>query len=90
MRQLDCVNNLRLLQPAVGRVAGRRDPERHPVHYDREVAAFVGAIRTGTPPPAPAEQGLVVMRIIDAVYRSAETGRQIDLSRAGESEQAVA
>src|SRR5439155_21469751 len=58
--------------------------------YDREIAAFVGAIRTGTPPPAPAEQGLVVMRIIDAVYRSAETGRQIDLSRAGESEQAVA
>ena len=58
--------------------------------YDREIAAFVGAIRSGTPPPAPAEQGLVVMRIIDAVYRSAETGRQIDLSRAGESEQAVA
>jgi predicted dehydrogenase len=58
--------------------------------YDREVAAFVGAIRAGTPPPVPAEQGLVVMRIIDALYRSAATGRQIDLSRLGESEEAVA
>jgi predicted dehydrogenase len=58
--------------------------------YDREVAAFVAAIRAGTPPPAPAEQGLVVMRIIDALYRSAETGRQIDLASAGEDDAAVA
>jgi hypothetical protein len=30
------------------------------------------------------------MRIIDALYRSAETGRQIDLSPSSESEEAVA
>src|SRR5918912_771870 len=58
--------------------------------YDREIAAFVGAIRAGTPSPVPAEQGLTVMRIIDALYRSAETGRQIDLSPPGESAAAVA
>lgn len=45
--------------------------------YDREVAEFVACIRTGTPPPATAEQGLTIMRIIDALYRSAETGQQI-------------
>lgn len=47
--------------------------------YDREMADFVSCIRTGTPPPATAEQGLTIMRIIDALYRSAETGEQINL-----------
>jgi predicted dehydrogenase len=58
--------------------------------YDREIAAFVGAIRAGTPSPVPAEQGLTVMRLIDALYRSAKTGRQIDPSCPGESAAAVA
>ncbi len=48
--------------------------------YDREIAAFVAAIRAGTPPPIPAAHGLTVMRIVDALYRSAETGRQIELA----------
>ena len=45
--------------------------------YDREIAAFVQSIRTGVPPPATAEQGLTVMRIIDALYRSAATGQEV-------------
>jgi predicted dehydrogenase len=45
--------------------------------YDREIAAFVHSIRTGVPPPATAEQGLTVMRIIDALYRSAATGQEV-------------
>ena len=45
--------------------------------YDREIAAFVQSIRAGTPPPATAEQGLTVMRIIDALYRSAATGQDV-------------
>ena len=48
--------------------------------YDREVAAFVHCLRTGTPPPATFEQGLTIMRIIDALYRSATSGKQVDLS----------
>jgi predicted dehydrogenase len=47
--------------------------------YDREIAAFVQSIRTGTPPPATAEQGLTVMRIIDALYRSAQTGQEVSV-----------
>jgi predicted dehydrogenase len=45
--------------------------------YDREIAAFVQSIRTGVPPPATAEQGLTVMRLIDALYRSAATGQEV-------------
>ena len=45
--------------------------------YDREIAAFVQSIRTGTPPPATAEQGLTVMLIIDALYRSAQSGQEV-------------
>jgi predicted dehydrogenase len=48
--------------------------------YDREIAAFVQSIRTGAPPPATAEQGLTVMRIIDALYRSAATGQETRVS----------
>ncbi len=49
--------------------------------YDHEVAIFIDSIRTGTPPPATVEQGLAVLRIIDALYRSAEAGREIVISR---------
>lgn len=48
--------------------------------YDHEVALFVDSIRTGAPPPATAAQGLTVLRVIDALYRSAEAGREIVVS----------
>ena len=47
--------------------------------YDHEVALFVDSIRTGAPPPATAAQGLTVLRIIDALYRSAGAGREITI-----------
>jgi len=52
----------------------RLPAEARGAEYDREVAVFVECIRAGTPPPASAEQGLTVLRVIDALYRSAETG----------------
>jgi predicted dehydrogenase len=39
----------------------------------------VRAILAGEPVPAPGEQGLQVMRILDALYQSAEEGREIRL-----------
>ncbi len=45
--------------------------------FDHEIAIFVDSIRTGTPPPATVDQGLAVLRVIDALYRSAEAGREI-------------
>ncbi|WP_018132136.1 Gfo/Idh/MocA family protein [Effusibacillus pohliae] len=40
---------------------------------------FARAVRTGTPPLCSAEEGLRVARILDALYRSAEAGREIRL-----------
>jgi len=44
-------------------------------HRD-EVKAFVNAIVEGKPSPVPGEQGLILNAIFDAMYRSAETGRE--------------
>lgn len=41
------------------------------------VAAVVAAVREGTPPPIPMEQGLQLQTLIDALYRSAELGREV-------------
>ena len=40
---------------------------------------FAEAIISGTPHPAPGEQGLVVMEILDAVYESARTGAPVKI-----------
>ncbi len=40
-------------------------------------AAFVRAILAGEPNPAPGEQGLKVMRILDGLYKSAAEGREV-------------
>ncbi len=44
-----------------------------------ECMAFAEAIVNGAPSPVPAEQSLQVIRILDAVYRSQETGGEIRL-----------
>ena len=46
---------------------------------ETEYAHFVSCIRSGQPVSAPAEQGLAMMRIIDAVYLAAEQDREIRL-----------
>jgi predicted dehydrogenase len=45
--------------------------------YDAELRAFIEAVRDGAPVPVPGEQALAVTRILDALYRSAETGREV-------------
>lgn len=55
-------------------------PESDAGDYDQEMATFVTCIRTGTTPPATPEQGLALMRIIGALYESAETGHEIVIS----------
>ena len=46
---------------------------------ETEYAQFVSALRNGTAVPATATQGLAMMRIIDAIYRSSEADREIRL-----------
>jgi predicted dehydrogenase len=47
-------------------------------HY-LAVAQFVNCVQQDLPSPAPAAEGLVIMQMIEAIYRSAEQGREISL-----------
>ncbi len=47
--------------------------------HEAEIRAFVQALLDGTPVPVPGEQALVVTQILDALYLSAETGREVPL-----------
>lgn len=47
--------------------------------FQREIDHFVDCVINGTPCRAPAEDGVVLMKILDAIYKSAETGHEIIL-----------
>lgn len=57
--------------------------EIRPVHETAAApgfhAEFVAAIRAGAPPQVPPEQGTRLMGILEALYLSAETGREVRL-----------
>jgi predicted dehydrogenase len=44
-----------------------------------EVAAFVEAVRTGGPVPIPGEEALLATEILDAIYASSASGREVRL-----------
>ena len=41
------------------------------------MAHFVDCIQNGTECRAKAEDGIIVMKILDAIYKSAETGHEV-------------
>jgi len=45
-----------------------------------EVAALVVALRHNNPSPAPGEQAAMASQIIDAIYESSETGKEVVLT----------
>ncbi len=45
--------------------------------HEEEIRRFIQAIREGGPSPIPPEEALNVQKILDAVYKSSETGRQV-------------
>jgi predicted dehydrogenase len=45
--------------------------------HDGEIRSFVQAIIDDTPVAVPGEHGLMVSRILDAIYESSETGREV-------------
>ena len=47
--------------------------------FEREIAHFVDCVMNGTPCRAPAEDGVVLMKILDAVYESARTGAEVKI-----------
>jgi len=44
---------------------------------EREIAHFVECIKEKKEPSSSGEKGLRVMRILDAIYESAKTGREV-------------
>lgn len=51
-----------------------------PSSMRREIADVVGAVREGRPPLASGAQALRVQAVVDALYRSAATGREVDVA----------
>ncbi len=49
------------------------------VQFTNEIAEFVAAIREQRAPDATVEQGLEILRILDAIYRSAKAGAEVRL-----------
>ena len=48
--------------------------------HEQEILHFVECLKNGTEPIATGEHGLDVMRILDGIYRSAETGELVRIS----------
>jgi predicted dehydrogenase len=56
-----------------------REPHCPQSMYDTQLAYFLDCIRTGRRPSPGGAEGLVNMRLVDAAYRSAESGQVIKL-----------
>jgi len=57
--------------------------------FANETRHFAECVRDDTEPLATVDQGLEILRILDAVYRSAAEGREISLTDAGSMQYAV-
>ncbi|HUW55786.1 MAG TPA: Gfo/Idh/MocA family oxidoreductase [Planctomycetota bacterium] len=49
---------------------------KHPAHC-REIELFIEALRKNRPVPVPGEECLITQKILDGIYKSAETGREV-------------
>lgn len=45
--------------------------------FENEINHFIDCVKNGTPCRNPAQDGVEIMRILDAIYLSAETGREV-------------
>ncbi|CAH2402697.1 hypothetical protein [Mesorhizobium ventifaucium] len=53
----------------------------NPIYFDREAAAFVTSLRTGTPSVVPATQAHNVNRLLEAMFKSSElAGAEVSLT----------
>lgn len=77
---LDLINeaNTRVYREESGTLTDTAPVFLPQVHtHEVEIRAFVQALTDGTPVLVPGEQALVVTQILDALYQSAETGREV-------------
>lgn len=47
--------------------------------HEGEIIAFIDAIRNDKPSPVPGEDGLMVAKILDAIYESSEKGKEVPI-----------
>ena len=47
--------------------------------FSDEIDHFVDCVQNGTPCRAPAEDGIAIMKILEAIYESARTGHEVTL-----------
>ncbi|MGI6715618.1 MAG: Gfo/Idh/MocA family protein [Eubacteriales bacterium] len=47
--------------------------------FENEIAHFIDCVQNGTPCRSPAEDGVVLMKMIDAIYESAKTGKLVEI-----------
>lgn len=47
--------------------------------YEGEIRAFLDSIHNDTEPPVTGEQALMVMKILDGIYRSSEAGKEVTI-----------
>lgn len=48
--------------------------------HSEEIRRFVEAIKAGKPSPVPGEQALKTQKILDAIYKSGQTGREVRIN----------
>ena len=48
--------------------------------FENEMRHFADCILNNTPCIAPAEDGVIIMKILDAIYESAKTGHEVILN----------
>jgi predicted dehydrogenase len=48
--------------------------------FNAEIAHFIDCVQYGVPCRAPAEDGVILMKMIDAIYKSAETGHEVEIT----------
>ena len=74
------LNPFMLYTEEAGEVADR-PLEAPPINgFDEEVKHFVGCIIDGTVPISSAEQGIMLMQMLDGIYESSEKGRSVPIA----------
>jgi predicted dehydrogenase len=72
-----------LTQPVFQTVASAQTDYMLYESFRGEIADFVDSVREGRQPGATITHGLDILRVLDGIYRSAESGKQIDLPMNG-------
>ena len=54
--------------------------DRGPSLFDRKIRSFLDACKNGTPAPVPSSQIIYNQAILDGIAKSAELGREIEIS----------